>query len=145
MLVEWWKAGVCYSNAMNDCPFCLENDLLQADKVHESSLWYFVDMFNKEATNSGLAITKRHIETPFEINSEEWAQLHDLLPTYKEHIDAREAPQGYNLGWNVFSAGGQTVGHAHLHIVGRYDDEQQAGRGIRYHFKPDKNPRLTDK
>lgn len=126
---------------MNDCPFCLKNNLLQAEKVHESDLWYFIDMFGKEATNSGLAITKRHIETPFEINGEEWAQLHELLPAYKAIIDSREVPQGYNLGWNVYSAGGQTVRHAHLHIVARYDDEQQAGRGIRHHFKPRNNPR----
>lgn len=128
---------------MKDCPFCLDNDLLQSDKVHESDLWYFVDMHPKEGANSGLAITKRHIETPFEIDAEEWAELHGLLPTYKKLIDGREQPQGYNLGWNVGSAGGQTVFHAHLHIVGRYDDEHQAGRGIRYHFKPAKNPRKS--
>lgn len=138
------KPGVWYSVAMTDCPFCLENNLLQVDLVHQSDLWYFVDMYGKEGTNSGLAITKRHIETPFEINASEWAELHTLLPTYKAHLDEREKPQGYNLGWNVGSTGGQTVFHAHLHLVARYDNEHQAGRGIRYHFKPAHNPR-TDK
>lgn len=126
---------------MEDCPFCLDNALLRVAIRYEDELWYFTDLDAADGTNAGMAITKRHVQTPFDINAVEWNALHELLPKFKSLIDAREAPQGYNLGWNVGVVGGQTVPHAHLHIAARYDDEAMAGKGIRYHFKAQRNKR----
>lgn len=126
---------------MKNCQFCLENNLLRVKIVYEDELWYFTGLDPKEGSNAGMAITKRHVDTPFEISEQEWIALHKLLPALKEIIDARELPQGYNLGWNVGVAGGQTVPHAHLHIAARYDDEELASKGIRYHFKAFRNKR----
>ena len=53
----------------------------------------------------------------------------------------QELPQGYNLGWNILPTGGQNVAHAHLHLIGRYDDEPLRGKGIRYAFKQPSNKR----
>jgi diadenosine tetraphosphate (Ap4A) HIT family hydrolase len=50
-------------------------------------------------------------------------------------------PQGYNIGWNVGSVGGQEIFHAHLHIIPRYEDEPLAGKGIRYWLKQPQNKR----
>ncbi len=126
---------------MIDCPFCLENNLLRVNIVYEDSLWYFTDLDPEEESNSGMAITKRHIATPFDINPDEWAALHELLPKFRAMIDTRESPDGYNIGWNVDQAGGQTIPHAHLHIAARYSDEELAGKGMRYHFKGFRNKR----
>lgn len=123
------------------CPFCLDNHLLKVTILFEDSLWYFTEMKENAIQNAGMAITKRHVETPFEINHEEWVRLHQLLPTFKEMLDQNEPAQGYNIGWNVFSTGGQNVAHAHLHIIARYNDEPLAGKGIRFAFKGDGNLR----
>lgn len=134
----------CYNSPlMNGCQFCLENNLLRVDIVYEDDLWYFTGIDSDEGSNAGMAITKRHVSTPFEINGQEWLALHKLMPTLKDIIDNREEPQGYNLGWNVGLAGGQTVPHAHLHIAARYDDEELANKGIRYHFKAFRNKRKS--
>lgn len=133
----------CYIEWMKDCSFCIENNLLKVPIIHDSQLWYLVDMYDFEGSNAVLAITKRHVATPFDIDSKEWSALHELLPVFKSLVDAREEPQGYSLGWNVSDTGGQTVPHAHLHIAARYDDEELAGRGIRYHFKPERNKRKS--
>lgn len=109
--------------------------------LYEDDLWYFTGRPEGAVNNSGMAITKRHIATPFEINEKEWAQLHKLLPTFKQLIDNPDKPSGYNLGWNVHATGGQHVFHAHLHIVARYDDEPLAGKGIRHAFKQESNRR----
>ena len=123
------------------CPFCLSNGLLKVELLYQDDLWYFVEMKEKAIQNAGMAITKRHIETPFEINDQEWSRLRLLLPSFKELLENKEAAQGYTIGWNVSSTGGQHVAHAHLHIIARYDDEPLAGKGIRYAFKADTNRR----
>ena len=123
------------------CPFCKENNLLRANTLYEDDLWYICDMLEGSINNAVMAITKRHIETPFEINDTEWAALKDLLTKMKQLVDEKEQPQGYNLGWNIQNTGGQNVAHAHLHLLARYEDEPLAGKGIRYAFKQPGNQR----
>lgn len=129
-------------NKETDCPFCLENDLLKVRVLFEDDLWYFTEMNEKAIGNAGMAITKRHVETPFELNDSEWGRLRELLPEFKAILDKNEPAQGYNIGWNVYPAGGQNVNHAHLHVIARYDDEPLAGKGIRYAFKDESNRRV---
>ena len=123
------------------CPFCKENNLLRADILYEGELWYVTGPPEDSINNAVMAITKRHIETPFEINEDEWAALRELLAKRKHLVDEKEQPQGYNLGWNIQKTGGQNVAHAHLHLLARYDDEPLAGKGIRYAFKQPDNKR----
>lgn len=125
----------------NECPFCLENRLLRVEVLYEDDLWYVTDMPEGSITNAVMAITKRHIETPFEINEAEWLALRNLLSEMKTLVDSREQPDGYNLGWNILPTGGQNVPHAHLHLLARYKDELLAGKGIRYAFKQASNQR----
>lgn len=126
---------------ISSCPFCLENKLLKSKILFEDDLWYFADLKEQSINNAAMAITKRHIVTPFEINLDEWTRLHELLPSLKSIIDSVEQPQGYNIGWNVYQTGGQHVDHAHLHIVARYSDEPLSGKGIRHAFKQPENSR----
>lgn len=128
---------------MKDCPFCLENNLLKGEVIYKDELWYFTGPDPEDDSNAGMAITRRHVGTPFEINEHEWTALHKLLPEFKQVLDDRELPQGYNIGWNVGPTGGQTIPHAHLHIAARYDDEAMANMGIRYHFKSFRNQRSS--
>lgn len=124
------------------CPFCLPNDVLRGDILYQDDLWYFVSAEDGELKHGGMIITKRHIPTPFDINKQEWERLHTLLPTFKSLIDSPK-PQGYNLGWNIHATGGQNVEHAHLHLIGRFEDEPLAGKGIRYAFKQPANKRMS--
>ena len=122
------------------CPFCIPNDILRGDILYEDDLWYFVSAEDGELKHGGMIITKRHINTPFDINKEEWTRLHELLNKFKSFID-EFAPDGYNLGWNIHPIGGQNVEHAHLHLFGRFADEPLAYKGLRYAFKQPNNKR----
>lgn len=124
------------------CPFCIPNTTLRCNILHEDELWYITDMVDGELKHGYMMITKRHIETPFDINEEEWTALRTLLKKCKSLLD-NFTPDGYNLGWNVNETGGQNVPHAHLHLFGRYADEPLAGKGIRYAFKQPSNKRTT--
>ena len=133
------------NNPNKTCPFCIENKLLRVNVLYEDELWYITDMEKGSINNAAMAMTKRHIETPFELNDMEWLELHNVIAKMKELVDVNEKPDGYNIGWNVYPAAGQNVSHAHLHLLARYDDEPLAGKGIRHAFKQADNLRGTNR
>ena len=45
------------------------------------------------------------------------------------------------MGWNCGAVAGQTVFHAHLHVIPRYAGEPYAGKGIRHWLKQEANRR----
>lgn len=126
--------------SIDDCPFCLKNGLVKGSILYEDDLWYYQQYDDGELKGGGMIITQRHIETPFDINKEEWSALHSLLPTFKSFVDQHH-PDGYNLGWNIMPSAGQNVEHAHLHLFPRFSDEPLATKGIRYAFKQPSNRR----
>ena len=130
---------------MNDnCPFCVENNLLRGNILYQDDLWFITNLEEGSIDNAMMAITKRHIQTPFEINEIEWTGLQSVIAKMKRFIDGKEQPDGYNLGWNIEQTGGQNVPHAHLHLLARYNNEPLAGKGIRYAFKQESNKRQKD-
>jgi diadenosine tetraphosphate (Ap4A) HIT family hydrolase len=129
----------------NLCSFCIQNKLLRVNVLYEDKLWFITDMEEGSSNNAVMAITKRHIETPFDLSKTEWGQLQSLIDKMKKIVDSKEIPQGYNIGWNVSKTGGQNVPHAHLHLLARYEDEPLAGKGIRYAFKQLNNKRPLTK
>ena len=96
---------------------------------------------DKVLTGSYVIIPKSRVSTPFELSEKEWNDTRELLHKVKEYVDKTYKPDGYNIGWNVGEAGGQSVAHAHLHILPRYKDEPYAGRGIRSWLKSPENIR----
>ena len=82
-----------------------------------------------------LVVTKRVVATWFDANRYEQMAILDLIDEVKAALDARDPkPDGYNIGWNVGVASGQTVAHLHVHVIPRYagDVEDPTGgvRGI---------------
>jgi hypothetical protein len=69
----------------DQCPFCLRNNLLNGEIPFEDDLIYFAapDIADIQY-DGGMIITKRHIETPFDISEAEWLRIHQLLPTFKQ-------------------------------------------------------------
>ena len=128
-------------NTKQLCSFCKENNLLRVNVLYEDDLWYITDMEQGSINNAALAITKRHISTPFELNKGGWVALQEIINKMKSFVDDKEIPDGYNIGWNVNKTGGQNVAHAHLHLLARYKDEPLAGKGIRHIFKQPENKR----
>ena len=56
-------------------------------------------------------------------------------------MDEIHSPDGYNIGWNCNTIGGQHIMHAHLHVIPRFNDEPYAGKGIRHWLKSIENKR----
>ena len=85
----------------------------------------------------GVIVPRAHRASPFDFTDEEWAATHELLLEAKAAWDERLAPDGYMLVWNC----SPDVGHAHLHVVPRFDDEPLAHEGGRSAVKAPENRR----
>ncbi|MDE1993733.1 MAG: HIT domain-containing protein [Rhizobiaceae bacterium] len=118
------------SDAESACRFCLENNLLVDRPLGRNQSFYMLGSIDPTLADAVMIIPHRHVESPFEIGAAEWADLQEMLTLAKTHL-AGTNPDGFTLGWNVGAVGGQTVFHAHLHVISRFADEPQAGRGIR--------------
>ncbi len=109
------------------CPFCAA-----PEPVLENDLGFVLE--DRFPVNRGhlLIIPRRHVATYFETTGEEKAALWDLVDRARELVDHRFAPDGYNLGVNIGEAAGQTVMHAHIHLIPRYSgDIANPAGGIR--------------
>ncbi len=56
----------------------------------------------------------------------------DLVRLEQLVLDKEFSPDGYNVGVNVNSAGGQSIFHVHIHVIPRYaGDSKNPQGGIR--------------
>lgn len=76
-----------------------------------------------------LIVPRRHIADLFGLTQEEQAAIWALVAPVRQNIEKHYSPDGYNIGVNIGAAGGQTVLHAHLHIIPRYSGDVQDPRG----------------
>jgi diadenosine tetraphosphate (Ap4A) HIT family hydrolase len=76
-----------------------------------------------------LIIPKRHVGSFFEITDAERADLMSQLARARSELQREFHPAGYNVGINDGAAAGQTVPHLHIHLIPRYDGDQQDPRG----------------
>ncbi|MDQ3655174.1 MAG: HIT domain-containing protein [Chloroflexota bacterium] len=125
---------------MIDCPFCLSNNLLRGDVLAENQFCSLIETGDPVLRSSVMIIPLRHVASPFDLTSDEWIALHDLMAQAKPILD-RDGPHGYSVGWNVHPVAGQSIPHAHLHVIGRFADEPLAGQGIRHALKQESNRR----
>lgn len=119
---------------VSDCPFCLSNNLLEGKVLGRDQFCYITPTDDPVLQSSVLIVPFRHVATPFEFTTAEWNSTRDLLAQARQLLDA-ERPDGYSIGWNVHPVGGQSIPHAHLHVIGRFTDEPMAGQGIRHALK----------
>jgi diadenosine tetraphosphate (Ap4A) HIT family hydrolase len=74
-------------------------------------------------------IPKRHVETWFDMTPEEQKAAFRLVDQVKQYLDNEYTPDGYNIGINCGEAAGQSVAHAHIHIIPRYKNDMENPRG----------------
>lgn len=130
-------------NNDTDCIFCTVSKEQVGNVLLSNEYCMFLQYDQEILIGSGIIVPRRHCETVFDLNENEWKATFDLLIIVKQYLDHLYKPQGYNVGWNVGTTGGQEIFHAHLHVIPRYNDEPLAGKGIRYWLKQSDNMRIV--
>ena len=113
-----------------DRPVLLESELARA----------FYDAYPVSPGHT-LIVPQRHVRTIFDTTPEEYAACFALAREVRDLLIQQHAPQGFNLGANCELAGGQSVWHAHLHLIPRYHGDVEDPKGgvrnvIPRHNKP---------
>jgi diadenosine tetraphosphate (Ap4A) HIT family hydrolase len=93
-----------------------------------------------------LITTKRIVETWFDATELEQFAMMSLINEvqillYWDRLDPK--PDGYNVGFNAGVASGQTVPHAHIHVIPRYLGDMDDPRGGVRHCIPEKGNYIT--
>lgn len=76
-----------------------------------------------------LIVPRRHEADFFSLTPAEQAAMVALVNPIRHHLDAAFKPDAYNLGANIGPAAGQTIGHAHVHVIPRYEGDVAEPRG----------------
>ena len=106
------------------CPFCNADDALLA-----SSLAYVRPDKYPVTPGHMLIIPVRHEPDFLAIRFEELEAIWTLVVEAKALLDGKFRPDGYNLGVNAGEVAGQTIAHAHLHLIPRYRGDVENPRG----------------
>ncbi|MGP4117886.1 HIT family protein [Levilactobacillus zymae] len=107
-----------------DCVFCQKTDLVLENNLAKA----FWDLHPVRKGHL-LIVPKDHYATYFDVPVKTRQAMDDLLFQAKAFLDQRYQPAGYNVGINVNPAGGQTVMHAHIHLIPRYVGDVKDPRG----------------
>lgn len=105
------------------CPFCEHDSIIDGDLMHVR--------YDKYPVSEGhcLVVPKRHVETWFDMSKEEQAEAFELIDKVKAMLDEKHSPDGYNIGMNCGENAGQTISHAHIHVIPRYKGDMPNPRG----------------
>ncbi|WP_283195341.1 DUF3427 domain-containing protein [Rhizobium sp. AN80A] len=124
-----------HSLPMIQCPFCtveLSRTAFMDD--HVVARW---DAFPVSPGHL-LVVPRRHAETWDDLSADEKQSIWQNIDRAKIEIERKHKPDGYNVGFNLAEAAGQTVSHFHLHVIPRYRGDVDDPRGGVRHVIPHK-------
>jgi len=109
------------------CPFCILES--NRDVVIENENAFAI--FDKFPVSNGhlLIIPKLHSNSYFDLDIEIQNACWDIVNHVKQLLEKMYSPSGYNIGININVAGGQTIPHAHIHLIPRYIGDVSNPRG----------------
>jgi diadenosine tetraphosphate (Ap4A) HIT family hydrolase len=109
------------------CPFC---ELLGAEAAERcsGSAVALPDGFPVSVGHT-LVLPVRHVRDFFALSAEEQADVWRLVAEVRFDLERRLSPDGFNVGLNAGRAAGQTVEHAHVHVIPRFVGDVPDPRG----------------
>lgn len=108
---------------LETCPFCELVD----DRPGMRAIT-FPDAF-PSAEGHRLVVPTRHVERVEQLDVGEWRELFGLVHEVAREVAALPGVDGVNIGVNSGEAAGQTVGHAHVHVIPRRAGDVPDPRG----------------
>ena len=86
-----------------------------------------------------LIVTKRHIESFFDLTVDETIELHEILKRQKNELENIDKTiSSFNVGVNDGEDAGQSIKHCHIHLIPRRKGDVEDPRGGVRGVIPDK-------
>ncbi len=106
------------SGHVTRCPFC--DRVAAADAIIHAwrAAVAFADAY-PVSEGHVLVVPRRHLARAEELEADEWAELFGLVREVCRELSKRDGVDGVNVGVNSGVAAGQTVDHAHVHVIQR--------------------------
>src|SRR3974377_1553941 len=98
------------------CPFCsLPKERIWLESTHCLA---FLDGF-PITEGHALVIPRRHVESAFDLPPAELNDLFAVVGKVRSLLKKKYQPDAFNIGINDGAVAGQTVSHAHVHVIPR--------------------------
>ena len=117
------------------CPFC---------HLAEARIWVQTDsavaVLDEFPVSPGhtLIIPEAHLSTLLELSENDLNEIWALVAHVRKQLIEKYQPAGFNIGINEGRAAGQTVDHAHIHLIPRFEGDVPDPRGGVRWVIPDK-------
>jgi ATP adenylyltransferase len=115
-----------YEMKHSGCPFCAPTRPI----IAENALAVLIEDAYPVTSKHLLVIPKRHVGDYFDLGTAEVRACHDLLEKGRAlAVSSDPSVQGFNVGVNSGVVAGQTVMHAHIHLIPRREGDIENPRG----------------
>ena len=106
-----------------------ENPSPDAELISELATVYSI--YDKYPVSKGhaLVIPKRKSANYFDMTDKEKTASQIMVERVKTILEKKYQPDGFNIGFKMNEAAGQTVFHTHIHIIPRYKGDVENPRG----------------
>jgi diadenosine tetraphosphate (Ap4A) HIT family hydrolase len=109
------------------CPFC---NIDKEKIIAESEFAFAVDDIHPVSKGHSLVIPKIHVENYFDLSRVYQIACWDMVNQLKNILQTKFNPDGYNVGLNINRVAGQSVLHAHIHVIPRYKNQSKRNFAI---------------
>jgi ATP adenylyltransferase len=126
-----WRVSYVTGARPEGCVFCNHPSLSDEDAlmVHRGETCFVVLNLYPFGSGHLMIVPFRHVASPGELNTEERAEIWELLDKALVAIETALGAQGHNVGFNLGAAAGAGIAdHLHLHVVPRWSGD--------YNFMP---------
>jgi diadenosine tetraphosphate (Ap4A) HIT family hydrolase len=113
------------SAVLHACLFCKpQREILVANE-------HAIAVFDTYPVSPGhsLILPRRHAVTVWDLTDEEYLACYALVRELKPVLEAKFSPDGFNVGVNCGEAAGQSVWHAHIHVIPRFKGDTPNPKG----------------
>ena len=103
---------------------------IDADRVilEEPNCLAFFDRY-PVSKGHALVVPIRPVPSLYDLDPQAQAEVWDMIRRVRSFLKELYHPVGFNIGVNDGSAAGQTIAHAHVHIIPRYAGDISDPRG----------------
>lgn len=110
-----------------DCIFCkISNGEIPSSTVYENSDFKVILDVAPAARGHCLILPKEHFKNIFDMDADTAAKMFSLATEVARALRQELKCDGLNIVQNNGAAAGQTVDHAHLHLIPRFEGDDVA-------------------